>query len=170
MVKMMHINTFSIVAVRHDRLAGRTVFSKQFKEWLIAHDGEHCSICGGRFEARYLQIDHRVPYEVAGDQAIGERNIEDYQLLCGECNRAKSWSCEHCPNWLKEKQPSICLTCYWAKPENYLHIALRRIRRIDIVWNENEMELYEQLRTKATESGETTPDYVKKIISKFLEE
>jgi len=104
-----------LAAVRQDRLAGRTVFPKQFKQQLIAHYGARCSICGGKFEARYLQIDHRVPYEVAGDQGLGERNVEDYQLLCGECNRAKSWSCEHCPNWLQEKQPQICLTCLLGK-------------------------------------------------------
>ncbi|MEO8396750.1 MAG: HNH endonuclease signature motif containing protein [Chloroflexota bacterium] len=157
----------NLSAVRHDRLAGRTVFSKQFKQQLIAHYGERCSICGGTFEARYLQIDHRIPYEVAGDQALGERNVEDYQLLCGECNRAKSWSCEHCRNWLEEKQSQICLTCYWAKPETYLHIALRNIRRIDLLWSEDEVELYERLRHNANQSGETMPDYVKKIISKF---
>lgn len=159
-----------LASVRGDRLAGRTVFSKQFKQQLVEHYGERCSICGGKFEARYLQIDHRIPYEVAGDQAIEERNIEDYQLLCGECNRAKSWSCEHCPNWLQGKQSQICLTCYWAKPEAYLHIALRRIRRIDIVWSEDEIQLYEQLKHRAIQSGETMPDYVKKIVSQFLDE
>ncbi|MBI1257895.1 MAG: HNH endonuclease [Chloroflexi bacterium] len=160
----------NLSGVRSDRLAGRTVFSKSFKQQLITHYGERCSICGGKFEARYLQIDHRVPYEVAGDQTIGERNIEDYQLLCGECNRAKSWSCEHCQNWLEEKQPQICLTCYWAKPETYRHIALRDIRRVDLVWSEGEVRLYEQLRNNANQSDEALPDYVKKIITKFLDD
>jgi hypothetical protein len=58
----------NLEAIRADRLAGRTVFSKQFKEQLVQHYGSKCAICHAAFEARYLQIDHRVPYEVAGDQ------------------------------------------------------------------------------------------------------
>lgn len=153
-----------LAAVRSDRLSGRSVFSKQFKQQLVLRYGEKCSICGGKFEARYLQIDHRIPYEVAGDQVNQERSVEDYQLLCGTCNRAKSWSCEHCVNWLERKQPEICLNCYWANPVSYLHVALRNIRRIDIVWEENEIESYEWLRDKAHELDETMPDYVKKVL------
>lgn len=157
-----------LAAVRSDRLSGRAVFSKQFKQQLVLHYGEKCSICGGKFEARYLQIDHRIPYEVAGEQNISERNIEDYQLLCGTCNRAKSWSCEHCLNWLEQKQPEICLSCYWAKPEEYSHVALRNIRRIDVVWDEEEIASYEELRDAAQQLGENMPDYVKYILKNFI--
>lgn len=45
-------------------------------------------------DERDLQIDHRVPYEVAGES--NELKTEDFMLLCGSANRAKSWSCEHC--------------------------------------------------------------------------
>ncbi len=155
-------------AVRQDRLGGRRVFSKQFKQQLIEHYGERCSICGGNFEARYLQIDHRIPYEIAGEQASGERNIQDYQLLCAECNRAKSWSCEHCLNWLEEKQPQVCSTCYWVHLEAYRHIALREIRRLDIVWKEDEVALFEQLKNRSDLSGDQMPDFVKKIVARYL--
>ncbi len=154
--------------VRLGRLAGRKVFSKRFKKQLIEHYGSHCSICQGRFEPRYVQIDHRIPYEVVGDTAQDEAAITEYMLLCGECNRAKSLSCEYCINWIEDKHPEICLTCYWAKPESYLHIALQNIRRLDIVWNEAEVELYAQLRMRAESSGETMPEYVKRIISKQI--
>jgi hypothetical protein len=156
--------------VRSDRLSGRKIFPKKFKHQLIQHYGPRCAICRGEYEALYLQIDHRVPYEVVGDMDSDNRDVEDYMLLCGECNRAKSWSCEHCPNWLEDKRPEICLICYWAKPEAYKHIALRNIRRVDLIWSENEIELYERLKARADALGETMPDYVKKVINYEVED
>ncbi|MFA5864171.1 MAG: HNH endonuclease signature motif containing protein [Phycisphaerae bacterium] len=150
--------------VRADTLEGRKVFSKAFKESLISKNGCRCFICLGNFEDRYLQIDHRVPYEVCGDQGTCERKAEDYMLICGSCNRAKSWSCEHCLNWLEEKSTLLCQTCYWAIPENYKHIALKALRRVDIVWSGNEIKLYEKLKDRAQTLGKNIPDYVKSII------
>jgi hypothetical protein len=49
--------------------SGRRALSKSFKEELVAHQGELCGLCGWHFPERALQIDHRVPYEVAGDDA-----------------------------------------------------------------------------------------------------
>jgi hypothetical protein len=56
-------------------------------------------------DERLLQIDHRIPYEVGGDGDESELNPEEFMLLSGSANRAKSWSCEHCENWntLKDK-------------------------------------------------------------------
>ena len=46
-------------------------------------------------DERVLQIDHRVPYEVGGDDKSETLNPDDFMLLSGSANRAKSWSCEH---------------------------------------------------------------------------
>ena len=35
-------------------------------------------------------IDHRTPYEVAGDEGGGPRDPKDYMLLCAACQRSKS--------------------------------------------------------------------------------
>ncbi len=59
---------------RVDKLKGRRAFSKQFKKDLVREFGEQCLICSSLFEERYLQIDHRIPYEVAGDDASPNRN------------------------------------------------------------------------------------------------
>lgn len=117
-----------------------------------------------------MQIDHRIPYEVIGDVPENEPEPKDYMLLCGSCNRAKSWSCEHCPNWLTEKSPDICSSCYWGKPDSYRHIALRAIRRIDVVWLEGEVEHYEKLREEAESMGTPIPEYVKAIIALHIRE
>lgn len=112
-----------VTKLQLNRVAGRVTFPKDFKNKLYELGKGRCYICNGDFEERYLQVDHRVPYEVGGDTA-DTRNIEDFMLLCGSCNRAKSWSCEHCDNWQNEKKPSLCMQCYWGSPTNYNHIAL----------------------------------------------
>src|SRR3990172_7123007 len=77
--------------IRSDRIQGRTTFPRKLKNELYRLGGGKCAICSGRFEPRYLQIDHRVPYEVAGDAPNPEWDPVDYMLICGSCNRAKSW-------------------------------------------------------------------------------
>jgi hypothetical protein len=153
--------------IREGKLEGRQVFPKQFRDELYAQSGGKCGICNGTFEQRYLQVDHRVPYGVAGDTQ-DELRIEDFMLVCGSCNRAKSWSCEHCANWQIEKSPQVCLKCYWANPENHIHVALREVRRTDILWDEDEVELYERLKTSAGQNRFPIPEYVKRVIERHL--
>jgi hypothetical protein len=113
-----------------------------------------------------LQIDHRVPYEVAGDG--DELKAEDFMLLCGSANRAKSWSCEHCENWRSIKNRNICLSCYWAMPEKYSHVAMRQIRRVDLIWQGEEVAQYEKLKLDAVTAGLEIPQFVKDVLGKAL--
>jgi len=159
-----------LTQIRKARLHGRETFPKQLKVELYELGGHKCAICSGEFELRYLQVDHRVPYEVAEDENDRDWKTENYTLLCGSCNRAKSWSCEHCENWLNDKLPRVCATCYWANPNNYMHIALREVRRADILWQETEVQAYERLKKTARANQSPIPEYVKKIIDKFLQE
>jgi hypothetical protein len=148
------------------RIGGRKIFSKAFKDELIAKLGSRCSICLTEYEERYLQIDHRIPYEVSGD--VEDRNSDSFLLLCGSCNRAKSWSCEHCQNWIADKNPDLCLNCYWGNPVTYSHIALRPFRRMDVSWYGNEVEDYDLLRQFAVLENENMSDYVKKVLKEHL--
>jgi len=159
-----------LAQVQQDKLGGRKAIPKKFKDRLYETVGGKCSICSGFFEPRYLQIDHRIPYEISGEKKSQERDIGDYMLVCGSCNRAKSWSCEHCPNWLTEKRSGVCSKCYWANPEHHTHIALREVRRIDVLWDRDEIQVYEKLKRMARKTKCHIPDYVKKIIAKYLEE
>ena len=92
--------------IRAGALSGRKVFSKAFKKSLVEIRGCKCEICSTAYEARYLQVDHKVPYEVGGEGG-GENAADEFQLICGSCNRAKSWSCEHCINWTDEKKIKV---------------------------------------------------------------
>jgi len=145
---------------------GRTGLSKEIKDKLIEKYGCRCFIYLEEVDQRDLQIDHRVPYEVAGDAA--ELNPDDFMLLCGSANRAKSWSCEHCTNWQKEKKKEVCLSCYWAFPENYSHVAMRQVRRLDLMWQGDEVQKYEVLKNDAKKAGMTIPDFVKDVLAKTI--
>jgi hypothetical protein len=136
---------------------------------LVKRYGAKCAVYNIVFEARYLQIDHRIPYEVMGETSTTERNVEDYMLLSGSANRAKSWSCEHCENW-KLRVADICKECYWAYPEEYKHIAMRPMRRIDIIWEGEEVKLFDALKAVAQDSGKDLQYYIKILLSKAINE
>lgn len=151
---------------RFNKLMGRTVLSKELKQKLIEKYGSKCAIYTETFEEKDLQIDHRIPFEIVGDSQ--KLKIDDFMLLCGSANRAKSWSCEHCVNWMETKEPNICRSCYWAYPDTYTHVALAPIRRLDIIWIGKEIDMYENLQRRARELQKDMPQYVKEIIRKVL--
>jgi hypothetical protein len=153
---------------RVDKLKGRLAFSKQFKKDLVGQYGEQCLVCSASFEERYLQIDHRIPYEVAGDDSSPNRNLDHYMLVCSSCNRAKSWSCEHCSNWSKKHDPAICQKCYWASPLDYKHIAMRDIRRLAMVWQAKEVNQFDEVKKMADEAEEDMPSFVKELLRKII--
>ncbi|MEM8528629.1 MAG: HNH endonuclease signature motif containing protein [Bacteroidota bacterium] len=157
-----------LTKIRKDRLKGRQIFSKQFKQNLYNANSGKCYICDGKFEIRYLQVDHRVPYEISGDENNFQQDEKDYMLLCISCNRAKSWSCESCENWTSAKDIEICLKCYWGKPENYDHIALKKIRRLEIVWQGKEVEFFEALNSEAEKGAVALPNYIKSLLKQYL--
>lgn len=135
---------------------GRTSLAKKFQQQVLDSAGKKCQLCGAQFN---LQLDHRVPYEVMGERK--EEGASSYQVLCGSCNRKKSWVCEHCENWLKLKKPRICRSCYWANSNNYRHIAMNAERRVELVWSGDETASYEKLRERAAKAGTTIADQIK---------
>lgn len=148
------------------RFDGRTGLSKQIKDALIVKYGCRCFIYLEEMPEAALQIDHRVPFEVAGESET--MSPEEFMLLCGSANRAKSWSCEHCENWRDQKDRKVCLSCYWAYPENYSHVAMKQLRRVDLLWQGAETKEYERLKADAAEAGLAIPDFVKDVLRKAL--
>jgi hypothetical protein len=155
-------------AVRDGSLSGRRVLPKTLKDDLAEACGCRCAICLCAHEERYLQVDHRIPYEVSGDSPSDALSPADYMLVCGSCNRAKSWSCEHCPNWADSHDASVCATCYWADPENYGHIALTDVRRLEVIWSGDEIVAFEKLKERAQAAQADMPDYVKAVLERHL--
>jgi hypothetical protein len=139
--------------------SGRIALPKKQRDEIIAAAGSRCQICGANTN---LQVDHRIPYEVAGESQAKQAN--PYLVLCGSCNRKKSWSCEHCPNWLQDKNLGVCGTCYWAEPGEYDHVGAERERRADLVWMGDEVQDYERLRCESKKKLRTVPEQIKEIL------
>lgn len=154
---------FDLEAFGKDKHEGRTNFSEEFKNKLVEQYGEICVLCHHEFSSEYLQIDHRVPYEVGGD-ARETRDVSDYMLVCKSCNRKKSWQCEHCENGTKIKDEAICEDCYWCRPESYTHVAMRDERRVDLVWTADEVGMFENIRNKAKKEEVTVQEYIKSLL------
>ena len=147
--------------------SGRRALTKKLKTTLLARDGERCQLCKGTFPGNTLQIDHRVPYEVSGESA-GELQPESFMLLCGSCNRAKSWACEHCENWKTIKNPTICETCMFASPDSYQHVAMSQRRQLTLNWKGDEVQDYDLLGQQASAEGQQLEEYVKHILKNRL--
>jgi hypothetical protein len=145
------------------RSAGRTVLSKALKQALIDKYGAKCFVYLEVMDERLLQVDHRIPYEIGGEP--DGTDLDMFMLLSPSANRAKSWSCEHCENWVTKK-PAFCIKCFWANPEDYEHVAGDRQRIIVIVFTGNEIEDYNRL-IEAT-GIEDANNLIKQLIHEHL--
>jgi len=151
------------------KFSGRTALSKKIKEALILQYGSKCFIYNEYMDQKDLQIDHRVPYEVSGANE-GDQNPNNFMLLSASANRAKSWSCENCLNWGNKKDVKVCLTCYWANPENYDHIAQRQIRRVDIIWQGDKTSVYDILKKQAKNANKEIQEIIKEILERITKQ
>jgi len=151
--------------VERHKLGGRKVFSKAFKKRLIEKQGSVCALTGEPYQSRYLSIDHRIPYEVAGDRVSAEGQLDSFMLISAAAQRQKSWSCEHCDNWSGKKDIEICRKCYWASPKQYEHISLEQRRRLDVHWiGKEETATFQKALSEFDGSLENLRDYIKTVL------
>lgn len=147
------------------RIGGRRAFSKRFKAVLLAHYGARSTLTNEALDPRYLQIDHRIPYHIAGNDA--DDNPDHYMLLDASAQRAKSWSCENCENFRGHRNPAVCRECYWAYPEAYTHIATREHRRLDVTWTGDEVRHFKILAADAAANCLSVQDLVKRLVKDY---
>ncbi len=148
-------------AERHK--SGRQVFAKAVKAQLVEALGERCTLCRAKLPSRLLQVDHRVPFQIAGELAHGRAGPETLMLLCPSCNRRKSWDCEHCPNWGR-KNVDVCQSCYWSGNLEYKHIATREMRHLSLTFQDEEVAVAEWLTRVAAERGLDPEAVVKALL------
>jgi len=168
-IKVKHSNGRTIAAYTLDLeklqipgMVGRKAISKKEHKQIVERLGSQCRICSSTLN---LQVDHRIPYQIAGEsKGIDE---EMFQVLCGSCNRKKSWACEHCPNFLKTKDALICRSCYWSGSDSYTHVATIEERRTDLIWvGKPETDLADRLSREAKTVGKRPTEYIKDILKR----
>jgi hypothetical protein len=164
-IKVKHSNGRAIGAYVFDEgafqtgKAGRRAMPKKTRDAIVRAAGGKCQFRGAEHN---LQVDHRIPYEVGGEPERGADRA--YQVLCGSCNRKKSWECESCRNWLSQKTPRVCGTCYWADPASHTHVAMREQPRADVIWIGDEVEDFDRLRWHAKLHHVSVADEIKSIV------
>jgi hypothetical protein len=131
---------------------GRRAIPRPIKAALVRNFGIRCESCQAEYEEdRFLQVDHRVPFEIAGDPSFDD--WREFMLLCPSCNREKSWTCEHCPNWTAQNE-DVCQTCYWAHPGEYSHVATVPLRIVRLAFEGRDIKtIYAELVSEATDQS-----------------
>lgn len=89
-------------------------------------------------------------------------------LLCASCNRRKSWSYERCPDWT-QRQPIDRQNCFWASPSDYAHTGMQKVRRLELVWQDDDITTFEALSRLAQAQSETPDSLAKKIIHAYVD-
>ena len=145
------------------KVSGRTVLSKILKQALVEKFGPKCFVYLEEFDEKFLQVDHRIPYEIGGE--CNDNDIDCFMLLSPSANRAKSWACEHCSNWIV-KDKEMCIKCFWAYPENYEHVAGNIEKIVSITFTGDEIEDYNKLLCLCGDN--TLPKTIKTIIHQYL--
>jgi hypothetical protein len=85
-------------------------------------------------------------------------------LLCRACQRSKSWSCEHCPNWVPALT-EVCSTCSWASPDKYDHVATIKRRQIVLSFvGPDEITTFEHILRDAAAEALTAAAYIKRLL------
>ena len=135
----------------------RRVLPRALRDEVFRRHEYRCAVCGGQYSSRELQLDHRVPFRIAGDPTVPA--VSDFMPLCGSDNRAKSWTCEHCANWTA-RDPEMCRTCHWAEPTAYRHVAGEQERRLVISVRGADVATFDRLAAAAAERGTTPGDWV----------
>jgi hypothetical protein len=153
-------------ALDEGRLLGRKKPTKLFKKEMIRRYGRIHAFTGEPLPERVLQIDHRVPYAVAGDSADG-LSVDDFMFLDAEYQRRKSASCEKCTNF-EDKDADVCRGCYWASPESYSHSAGSQVRHLAVSWQGHEVDVFDAMRRIAAETSQTPQDFVKSVCSREI--
>ena len=153
--------------VVHGRHAGRRALPASLKASLIEEFGEVDRLTGQRVSARMLQMDHRVPYEIAGDPKF-PFDTSDFMLLDASTQRSKSTACAECPNMISERSVSTCLSCYWANPDDHQHVATSPVRRVDVVWHADEVADHDALVAISRDRGVSVPAMIKSVVRRLL--
>ena len=144
----------------------RRQLPKKFREQVFSEHDYRCAVCGGQFTSRELQLDHRIPFRIAGDP--DDLMVDNFMPLCGSDNRGKSWTCESCANWNKRDQ-DMCTTCYWANPRSYRHIAGIEERRVVIAVRGEGVTIVDHIEELAAGESMTPGEWIQKRLGYLLD-
>lgn len=126
----------------------RTYLSAAEKRTFLIEKPPTCALCGsGGSVGKDLVWDHRRPL-----LRNGTGDIENFQLLCRNCNNQKRSICRSCT--------FECSLCYFAFPEKFEEPLLLRPERLDSI---------EKLKAEASKMGISIEDYIIAKLNKTMD-
>ena len=122
----------------------RSYLNQAQKRQLLSRSSR-CALCGKDFSDNKPVIDHRVP--LIRSELERELILEDFQVICRECNNQKRSQCRACE--------FDCQKCYLAFPEQYPKGAILRPQ---------DPTLWKEVVAAASERGLSVEAYIIEII------
>jgi hypothetical protein len=65
---------------------------------------------------------------------------------------------------LKYKRVVYCHSCYWADPEKHTHVAMEKLRRVDVVFSRDETKAFDKFRRQAQRHSQSVRDRIKEVV------
>lgn len=140
-------------------LKGRSTLRKKIKRELLAKFGCKDSLTEIEFPETSLQIDHRIPFRVSGDDPANLM-VERFMLLSASSQRAKAMACKRCRN-MENAIQETCKTCYWASPEDYTHVEGTEAKVTTVIWHGDDKDLFSLLKQQATLNNKDLAEEIK---------
>lgn len=132
---------------KRSQVKPRTYLNAADKKTLLKGSDGKCAICGNEFTKRNpLSFDHRVPL-LRG----GSGSIDNFQLVCYECNNQKRVQCKSCE--------LDCQRCFLAFPDKLPKGILLQL---------SSKSLANQLADKAKKDRKSVEEYLLSLIKKAL--
>lgn len=137
---------YKLNSSKRNPLKERTYLSKKQKDELRIKNKDFCPLCGNQFsDIRKMSYDHRIPL-IKG----GQGTIENFQIICHECNNQKRSQCRHCD--------LDCNICFLAFPETANPVILLQIDK----------ETHDKISILSKKDKLTQNEFILKIIKKYI--
>jgi hypothetical protein len=113
----------------NSRVKGRRQLPVLEERALFERHAYRCNWCRMAFSKDGLSPDHRLPHHLFGEADYGARGLDALQALCVTHNNEKNSACRRCRNFKLDAaaDASVCMTCQWASPENFTHVAMQPV-------------------------------------------
>ena len=70
----------------------------------------------------------------------------------------------------KKRDADVCVTCFWAFPEDYRHIATEEIRRTDVTWQGDDVEVHDGIKAIAVQKGLSLAEFLRQLAAAKLKD
>jgi hypothetical protein len=90
----------------------REYLSASEKQHLMGAQGKRCAVCQANLIEDKPQADHKIPLD-----RHGGNELENWQMLCRDCNAGKKAACKGCS--------LDCQECPWAFPEKGVPFVIK---------------------------------------------